>query len=608
MQTLAPSPDFVRDTTTCDTTALARWRDQKLGMFIHWGLYAIPGGQWDGEEVPGLSEWLMRKAEIPLARYRQLAQSFAPDAWDACAVVDLAVAAGMKYVVFTAKHHDGFAMYDSAVSHYGITRGTPWGRRTGRDPLRELARECARAELGLGIYYSHDLDWEHPDGGGNDWDFDPQTKDFARYFEQKALPQVRELLSDYGPVELLWFDMASNITRAQCRQLRNEIKRLQPDCLINGRIGHGMGDYGSMGDNQIPAAPPKGDWETPGTLSDSWGFKHGERSWTTSDSLVLRLSELASKGINYLLNIGPDEMGAVPPQSVTLLRELGTWTHSHGDAIYGCEPSPFPFDFEWGRITRKGNRLFLHFWQWPQGEFSLRGLKSSITGAWLLNGRQVSWQQSAETLSLHLPAAAPDAPISIVELEFAAPIKIDATLQPQMGGNLVLPAHLAHIEISPQSIGHDYGSNGNALAGVDVERDAENINDAPDLTRTLHIGRAGLLENWRSPLDRASWTFHLPEAANFAVRVHTVAPKYKVWQGGHQLRVTVENQFASGIITADEMVDLPRTYHFEEAVTDLGTLALRAGTHTLTLEALRINPDVSGGLCVGQIVLSRTPD
>ncbi len=603
MQTLPPIPDLSHN-----TTALERWRAQKLGMFIHWGLYAIPGGQWDGEEVPGLGEWLMSKKEIPLARYRQLAESFAPDAWDARAVVDLAVAAGMKYVVFTSKHHDGFAMYDSAVSDYCITRGTPWGRKTKRDPLRELSEECARAGLGLGIYYSHDFDWEHPDGGGNTWDYDPKTKDFARYFEEKSLPQVRELLTNYGPVELLWFDMPRDITRAQARQLRDEIKRLQPDCLISGRIGHGMGDYGSMGDNQIPAAPPQGDWEMPGTLSDSWGYKHNEGSWTTSDVLVLRLSELASKGINYLLNIGPDETGAVPPEAVKLLRELGDWTSSHGDAIYGSEPSPFPFDLDWGRITRKSNRLFLHFWQWPaQGKFSLLGLKSTVTAAWLLGGQQVSWQQSDETLSLHLPATAPDAPVSVVELEFADSVEVDTKLQPQADGKLVLPAHLANIENSPQSIGQDYSKNGNALAGVDVDRDAETINDAPpapDLTRTLHLGRAGLLENWRSPLDRASWTFYLPEAGTFAVRVHTVAPKYKRWQGGHQLRVTVENQVASGVVTADEMVDLPRTYHFEEAVTDLGTLALGAGTHTLTLEALQINPDVAGGLCVGQIVLN----
>ena len=258
--------------------------EARFGMFIHWGLYSIPGGIWQGREMEYIGEWLQSRFRIPNREYETLASRFNPERFDADAWCRTARDAGMRYLVFSAKHHDGFAMFHSRVDSYNVVDATPFGR----DPLQELAASCRKFGLKLGIYYSQDLDWHHPDGGdpgpdapknhgmswGNDWDFpEYPVKNFRRYLDGKVIPQLKELLTGYGEISIFWFDCPLTISRSESEEIVALIRKLQPACLINTRIGHGFGDYGSFGDNQLPDACRDGLWETPGTLNRTWGFK-----------------------------------------------------------------------------------------------------------------------------------------------------------------------------------------------------------------------------------------------------------------------------------------------------------------------------------------------
>ena len=312
------------------------FKQAKFGMMIHWGLYALPAGEWKGRRMPYIGEWAMQYFRIPRAEYRPLARAFNPLLFNAEEWVKLAQDAGMRYMVFTSKHHEGFAMFDSAVSDYNVVKATPFGR----DVVAELAEACYRHGLKFGLYYSQDLDWSEPNGGGytagktwcggeawwtNNWDFpDDAHKDYSQCFEEKIKPQVKEILTKYGDLCLIWFDTPRTISAAQSEELYRMVKTYQPDCLINSRIGNGRGDYTSAGDNQIPD-DDKGDmlFETPATLNDTWGYKSFDNNWKSAEKVAAIKKHLNERGINYLLNVGPDYLGRIPAPSADILREVG---------------------------------------------------------------------------------------------------------------------------------------------------------------------------------------------------------------------------------------------------------------------------------------------
>ena len=310
------------------------FKQAKYGLMIHWGLYCLPGGEWKGKRMEDIGEWTQQYFRIPNAEYHALAKAFNPILFDAEEWVRLAQDAGMQYMVFTAKHHEGFAMFKSKVSSFNVVDATPFGR----DVVGELADACYKNNLKFGLYYSQDLDWAHPHGGGykagkswcggkaywvNNWDFpDDEHKDYSICFEEKIKPQVKEILTQYGPLCLIWFDTPGVISPEQTDELYRMVKQYQPNCLVNSRIGNGYGDYCSKGDNSFPEDDAGENLrETPATLNDTWGYKPYDQNWKSAEK-VLQLKHLCNDhGTNYLLNVGPDYLGRIPAPACDILRE-----------------------------------------------------------------------------------------------------------------------------------------------------------------------------------------------------------------------------------------------------------------------------------------------
>jgi alpha-L-fucosidase len=384
---------------------MAWWREARFGMFIHWGLYSIPAGTWEGKRYEFIGEWIMNSASIPVADYKALAPKFDPTDFSAHTIVSLAKAAGMKYIVITAKHHDGFAMFDSKTDPFNVVAATPFHR----DPIRELVEECRKQGLKLGFYYSQDQDWTAPGGaayktGDHDvpthhWD-KAQEGEFATYLHTKAIPQIKELLEHYGefPV-VLWFDTPSvDMTPALAGEIVTLLNQ-HPNLIWNNRLGGGYKGDTDTPEQYIPANGfPGRDWEACMTMNDTWGYKSYDTNFKSTETLLRNLIDIASKGGNYLLNIGPDAKGDVPPAEVERLQQIGKWLAVNGEAIYGTQPTLFgaeagsfsptekdgegkpKFVPEWKwRSTTKKDKIYIELLQWPVETFHLDAVPTEGT-------------------------------------------------------------------------------------------------------------------------------------------------------------------------------------------------------------------------------------
>ena len=397
------------------------WREARFGMFIHWGVYAVPAGIYRGERIQGIGEWIMHRARIPVDEYRQYATEFNPVKYDPDEWVRLAQEAGMKYIVITSKHHDGFALFDSKVTTWDVVDATPYGK----DLLKPLAEACHRHGMKLGFYYSQAQDWNHPGGAAaRDGHWDPkQDGDMDEYIRTIAVPQVRELLTNYGPIAILWWDTPVDMTPDRAAMLF-PLTRLQPGIITNNRLGGGYPGDTDTPEQHIPdTGIPGRDWEVCMTMNRTWGYKSYDDEWKSTETLIRNLVDIASKGGNYLLNVGPTAEGLIPEPSVQRLREIGAWMKVNGEAIYGTSASPIS-GLTWGRCTRKvredATTLYLHVFDWPaDGRLLVPGIEGPVARAYLLGkpDAALTTEQTSEGLAVNVGTAASDPISSTVVLE-----------------------------------------------------------------------------------------------------------------------------------------------------------------------------------------------
>jgi alpha-L-fucosidase len=373
----APLTDYTKESKESYEARMKWWHDARFGMFIHWGVYSVPAGKYNGEEIKGIGEWIMSTAKIPIPEYEKFGREFNPVKFDAAEWVRIAKDAGMKYIVITSKHHDGFAMFGSRVSKYNIVDFSPYGK----DVLKMLADECAKQGITLCFYHSI-MDWHQPDANAENW---------SKYRENYLKPQLKELLTGYGKPGVLWFDgeWVKEWTEEQGKDLYNYVRNLQPDIIINNRVGKGrqgmqgmskdtsfVGDFGTP-EQEILSTSSTMAWESCMTMNDTWGFKTSDTNWKSSEMLVKNLVDIVSKGGNFLLNVGPTSEGLIPAASVERLKEMGEWIKINSEAIYGVKQLRNYKEGESVRFTLSGDGKTINAFimNWPGKQMNIKQIK-----------------------------------------------------------------------------------------------------------------------------------------------------------------------------------------------------------------------------------------
>ena len=393
--------------------------ESNFSMFIHWGLFSQLGGIWENKTYYGIGEWIKnpRMAGIPDDEYMAVAKDFNPSEFDAMAIAQLAKDAGMKYIIITSKHHEGFAMFHSKVSKFNIVDATPFGR----DPMKELSEACEKLGLGFGFYYSHYQDWTTPGAHGGPKTFpDGSPAEFKDYFYSKCKPQVREICTNYGDLDFVWFDTPGNMPKEYVVELANLVRELQPNAMMCSRVGYGMGDYASNGDMEVPNVNTPGLWETCDTNNDSWSYAWYDNNFKSPKITLERLISTVARGGSYLFNVGPDAKGNIPEVGVKFLRETGEWIKKYPQAIYAAGASPWGHRLPWGDVTTQGNKLNLIVYDWPQdGKLYLPGLDSKIKSAYMLvdgKKKKLKFTKDASWTVFDVPYKPLDPIISVIEV------------------------------------------------------------------------------------------------------------------------------------------------------------------------------------------------
>jgi alpha-L-fucosidase len=448
---ISTQSSFAQDTLSHDQK-MEWWREARFGMFIHWGVYSVLGGVYKGHhQARGGAEWIMNRMKIPVAEYLAVAKRFNPVKYDPDAWVRMDKEAVMKYIVITAKHHDGFAMFDTNASDWNIVDATPYGK----DVLKPLAEACRKYGIKLGFYYSQAQDWNNPGGAASrklmkegwpnpdsakidaytkahsgHWDPYQTSKTMDEYINEVAVPQVRELLTNYGKVSIFWWDTPSHMKKSYAKKLHALLK-LQPGIITNDRLIRDPaypGDYITP-EQHIPKEKVEGkDFEVCMTMNGTWGYRSYDHNWKSVKTLVRNLIDIASKGGNYLLNVGPKADGTYPQPSIDILKGIGKWMKVNNEAIYATRASPLP-KLSWGRCTMKAHNgntlLYLSVFDWPaDGNLLVPEIKNEVLSAALLaRGKKLKTTKTGDGLVIQVPKQAPDSIASVIKLEVKGALK-----------------------------------------------------------------------------------------------------------------------------------------------------------------------------------------
>jgi alpha-L-fucosidase len=436
------------------------WREARFGMFIHWGVYSVPAGIWDGHQIGGIGEWIMNRAKIPVADYQNMARQFNPVNYNPDNWVKMAKEAGMKYIVITSKHHDGFSLFETKASKWNVVDATPYGK----DLLKPLAEACRKYGIKLGFYYSQAQDWNNPGGSASrkltkegwanpdsviidaytkehkgHWDPAQEKKTFEQYIDDIAVPQVKELLTNYGDVAVLWWDTPTNMTDEAATKLQS-LLALQPAIITNDRLKRPNfpGDHKTP-EQKIPNLKDLDgtDWETCMTMNGTWGYKSNDHNYKTPATLIRNLLDIASKGGNFLLNVGPNSLGEFPQESIDILTKIGQWMKFNGEAVYCTKASPWGL-FNWGRCTKKetkdGTILYFSIFTWPSGgKLIIPELNNKVTSAVILaDGTKIKTSVSQDrTLTIILPSKQPDPVATVIKVSVKGKVEPKPVLEPK---------------------------------------------------------------------------------------------------------------------------------------------------------------------------------
>jgi len=392
------------------------FEDGNYAMFIHFGLYSHLESQWKDKAYYGNAEWIMypTQAGIPVDEYMALAGEFNPSNFDADEIVSVAKDAGMKYIVITSKHHEGFAMFDSDVCDFNIKDATPFGR----DVIGELADACHRNGLGIGFYYSQFQDWTAPGGGrGPQTDAEGNAVSFDEYFRTKCVPQVEEITTKYGEIELIWFDTPGDMDIKYSEQLVELVHKNQPGTLVSSRVGNGLGDYETLGDMEVPVGNVPGLWEGIDVMQVGWGYSKFDKEWKSPQYVLQTLLSTVARGGTFMMNIGPKADGSVPEKAAENLRKAGTWVKKYPFAVYGAQASPWGHALPWGDAVVNNGKLYLLVYQWPEdGKLVVPGLGGKVCKARIAGGKRLRYVTEDSRTILKVPYERPDELVSVIEL------------------------------------------------------------------------------------------------------------------------------------------------------------------------------------------------